>query len=270
MATQLPHSARQSSLPQNGSESPNPTQAAKNRPAFTLIELLVVVSIITLLLALLVPALSRAKRQAQAAACQANLHQWAVILHQYASENDGRWPRIDQPSQHGDWEWWRALRTRYEDPNRLDQCPARSREGGHRSGSFYALNGWLCDYAPPASGVVLPWHRHYFWRHVAATRSPADVPVVLDGERGSWLLPLSGDEPPDEGNDTGSMGAFCLRRHGSFVNGAFMDWSVRRVGLKELWTLKWHREFDTGGPWTKAGAVRPEDWPRWMRNFKDY
>ena len=50
----------------------------------------------------------------------------------------------------------------------------------------------------------------------------------------------------------------------------FMDWSVRKVGLKELWTLKWNRNFDTAGPWTKAGGVKPEDWPEWMRRFKDY
>ena len=43
-----------------------------------------------------------------------------------------------------------------------------------------------------------------------------------------------------------------------------------RVGLKELWTLKWHRDYDTSGPWTKAGGVQPEDWPEWMRGFRDY
>jgi len=45
---------------------------------------------------------------------------------------------------------------------------------------------------------------------------------------------------------------------------------VRKVGLKELWTLKWSKYFDTSGPWTKAGGVAPEDWPAWMRGFKDY
>jgi hypothetical protein len=45
---------------------------------------------------------------------------------------------------------------------------------------------------------------------------------------------------------------------------------VRRVGLKELWLLKWHPLFDTAGPWTKAGGVQREDWPPWMRRFKDY
>jgi hypothetical protein len=49
-----------------------------------------------------------------------------------------------------------------------------------------------------------------------------------------------------------------------------MDWSVRKVGLKELWTLKWQKEFNTHNHWTKAGGVQPEDWPEWMRNFKDY
>jgi len=49
-----------------------------------------------------------------------------------------------------------------------------------------------------------------------------------------------------------------------------MDWSVRKVGPKELWTLKWHRKFDTANDWTIAGGVKPEDWPEWMRNFKDY
>jgi hypothetical protein len=49
-----------------------------------------------------------------------------------------------------------------------------------------------------------------------------------------------------------------------------MDWSVRKVELKELWTLKGHRKFDTVGPWTKAGGAQPGDRPQWMRKFKDY
>jgi prepilin-type processing-associated H-X9-DG protein len=62
----------------------------------------------------------------------------------------------------------------------------------------------------------------------------------------------------------------CINRHNGYVNGLFLDWSVRRVGLKELWTLKWHMQFDTANAWTKAGGVQPEDWPAWMRGFKDY
>jgi len=50
----------------------------------------------------------------------------------------------------------------------------------------------------------------------------------------------------------------------------FMDWSVRKVGLKQLWGLKWHTAYNTAGPWTPAGGVQPQDWPEWLRRFKDY
>ena len=46
------------------------------------------------------------------------------------------------------------------------------------------------------------------------------------------------------------------------TNGLFLDWSVPSIGLKELWTLKWYDEFDTAGRWTKAGGVKPENWPQ--------
>jgi prepilin-type processing-associated H-X9-DG protein len=65
------------------------------------------------------------------------------------------------------------------------------------------------------------------------------------------------------------MSTFCVNRHQQGVNGLFMDWSVRPIGLKELWTLNWHPLYERAGPWTKAGGVRPEDWPAWMRPFKD-
>jgi prepilin-type processing-associated H-X9-DG protein len=68
----------------------------------------------------------------------------------------------------------------------------------------------------------------------------------------------------------GCWGPFCINRHNGHVNSLFLDWSVRKVGLKELWTLKWYSEFDTANAWTKAGGVLPEDWPHWMRKFKDY
>ncbi|GAI81550.1 unnamed protein product, partial [marine sediment metagenome] len=55
-----------------------------------------------------------------------------------------------------------------------------------------------------------------------------------------------------------------------YVGSVFLDWSARKVGLKELWTLKWHRKFNTAGPWTLASDVQPEDWPEWLRSFRDY
>jgi prepilin-type N-terminal cleavage/methylation domain-containing protein len=56
---------------------------------FTLVELLVVVAIIGLLIAILMPALGRAKRQAQSAVCLSRLKQLGGMHAIYAQENNG-------------------------------------------------------------------------------------------------------------------------------------------------------------------------------------
>jgi hypothetical protein len=67
------------------------------------------------------------------------------------------------------------------------------------------------------------------------------------------------------------MKHFVIDRHrNGRVNHVFLDWSAREVGLKELYSLKWHREFNKTGYWTLAGGVQPGDWPEWMRRFKDH
>ncbi|MHC4518892.1 MAG: type II secretion system protein [Planctomycetota bacterium] len=60
------------------------------KKGFTLIELLVVISVITLLVALLVPALERARDQARVVVCQSNLRQCGVYFSMYAEANDNR------------------------------------------------------------------------------------------------------------------------------------------------------------------------------------
>jgi prepilin-type N-terminal cleavage/methylation domain-containing protein len=66
------------------------------------------------------------------------------------------------------------------------------------------------------------------------------------------------------------MEAVAMDRHRGGTNSLFMDWSARKVGVKELWTLKWNPDYNTAGPWTKQGGVKREDWPEWMRRFRDY
>lgn len=59
------------------------------RRGFTLIELLVVIAIISLLVSILLPSLSRAKKLAKAAICRVNQRGIGTAIHMYASESNG-------------------------------------------------------------------------------------------------------------------------------------------------------------------------------------
>ena len=136
----------------------------------------------------------------------------------------------------------------------------------------YGFNYWpfehsrgLRDSGFP-SGPLRPYDRRGLNVFTVANR--AEVPILLDA-MGPGSEPRPGDGPPPVPRGSLMM-PYCLNRHNGRVNGLFLDWSVRAVGLKELWTLKWCPKFDTAGPWTLAGGAQPEDWPEWMRGFKEY
>ena len=67
---------------------------------FTLIELLVVIAIIALLLAILMPALSKVRETANRSACSSNIRQHLLGLVMYADENESK-----LPSGAGFWLW---------------------------------------------------------------------------------------------------------------------------------------------------------------------
>jgi prepilin-type N-terminal cleavage/methylation domain-containing protein len=136
----------------------------------------------------------------------------------------------------------------------------------------YGLNGWLFCVDFNASIPMITRRALLTGINIFSLQGKGNIPVLLDstypyGHPGEW----GNLEPPaKEGWDNPWMGRFAINRHYGYDNALFLDWSVRRIGIKQLWTLKWHMQFDTANAWTKAGDVQPDNWPQWMRGFKDY
>jgi prepilin-type N-terminal cleavage/methylation domain-containing protein len=74
---------------------------------FTLIELLVVLAVVSLLVAILLPSLGRARASAQLVRCGANLRQLATAWIAYLDDHDGRF--YQQPNANVNYGGWRGL-----------------------------------------------------------------------------------------------------------------------------------------------------------------
>lgn len=234
---------------------------------FTLLELLVVIAIIAMLLSILLPSLGAAKDYARRIVCQSNLMQWGLFFSAYAEDNDDVFfAGSDAPNL-----WLSVMEPYYENPDML-HCPSSKGEWETPSApSFrgsYGLNGWVCD---PPKGVPEIDGRPTanYWRTMNV-KGRYTIPVLLDsvwhtGFPDASDLPFPSDNyywGKENSETDNQIRRFTIDRHAKGrVNVLFMDSGIHEVGLKELWQLKWHRNYDINAP-------LPE-WPEWMISFKN-
>ncbi|HON91422.1 MAG TPA: prepilin-type N-terminal cleavage/methylation domain-containing protein [Sedimentisphaerales bacterium] len=276
------------------------------RRGFTLIELLVVIAIIAILMAILMPSLSRVRDQARQVNCMANLRNWNLAFNMYINENNGNF--YSGTTDQGYW-WVLQLSEKEQDwkQNEMWFCPTATKPIYNESGvqaatlniynawgifksptsqtykgktyvmnkngvnGSFALNGYLLSI--PTTGTFeggVP--AKYGFRKISEAKNPNNIPVMMDGLRfDTW--PLENQAPAQQEHaawSSNNMGRVCINRHRGFTDVSFADWSVRKTGLKELYTLQWHQAWNVNGPFTKAGNVNPESWPEWLRPHKEY
>ncbi len=103
----------------------------------------------------------------------------------------------------------------------------------------YGVNGWvgLSRHPDPNRPNPACWTTPY-------VKGAAEIPLVFDCRRSMYYGTLDGPPPYEDADPSLCYSSsVCMDRHAGGINSVFMDWSVRKVGPKQLWGLKCHRAY---------------------------
>jgi len=245
--------------------------------AFTLIELLVVISIIALLIAILLPALSAARESSRTLDCLTKTRGLSQAFLSFSLERDGRTMPWGSEAP------FSPLLEYYGDNDNARVCPntdgllpdgngngtvgsattlwERRASGYDTEQGSYGFNGFLYDPHDPGLQTVLfvasasnsqfpkPW-----FTNTDDINEPTNTPIFGDC---NWIdaFPHHNDQvPPDltkgarwsEGLDRNpwQVGRFTLDRHNMRINMSFTDGHAETIQLGQLWTYQWSHIFE--------------------------
>jgi len=262
---------------------------------FTLIELLVVISIIAVLMSILMPALGKVKEQAKNVLCQSNQRQLGIAIISYTHDNNDKMPLgwdtdgsywNPTPGKNFGVMWMDALYSyvgenceAYDCPNAkkhfLD-APYNSRWTFDADNYFefdtfggFGYNGWMqfLDHDIDFQDGSADMKNEFHWGKLSKVSRADTVPIFMDAMwNAGWPMqddtasPIYGEYwwdacPQFDEN----MRRFCIDRHSGNVNAVMADGSTGKYELKEIWSLKWHRQYKVN--WANNNIT---DWPDWM------
>jgi prepilin-type N-terminal cleavage/methylation domain-containing protein/prepilin-type processing-associated H-X9-DG protein len=201
--------------------SPRPARRAHEPPrtgrrAFTLIELLVVIAIVSLLMALLLPALAGAKRRARTVTCQSNLRQIGIGILMYEQDNLQLFPKPSHST--ADTSGWLSSLLPYGITAKARACPDDPRFlNPSLNSTSYSTNAYMSPPKPYLKTTLIP--RPALTVFVVESTSGADHVHVTD---------LDGFTTPADFPDAG----IAADRHRGAANYLYVDAHVEPL----LWS----------------------------------